>query len=247
MKQFSDWDREISDEELNASMNRYIELLNEFEAQEQESEVEARLGRAEAYHLAGETADPAILAAKAAEYFNRTTFKVNDFLTVMANTAINDGMGTPTIQFFFENLYNLAYLLDYIVDNVRGIFSGAFDETEGADADYSAAVAKMGMQAVTGAIFAAVHEVLSTDHALIPEIMQEADEDMTLYDIMKMVKEDYLLVERAIDFEPTGGEYRPPKDCPPSRPKKPVQNPAKNPKQRRRNNQKKSRYQKDRR
>ncbi|MBQ3430255.1 hypothetical protein IJG21_02405 [Candidatus Saccharibacteria bacterium] len=210
MKQFPDWDKEITDGELDESMKRCIELLNKAHASEKESETEVRLGRSEAYRLAGEVSDPRILAEKAAEYFNRSAIGIAQLLIVMTNTAINNEYKTPTIQFFFENLYDLAFLLNYIVENVIGIFSGGFAETaEEGDADYSAAVAKMGLQATIGAMFAAVHEVLATDRALIPEVMNEADEDMTVYDIMKMIKEDYLLIERMIDFEPTGGTEKP--------------------------------------
>ena len=128
----------------------------------------------------------------------------------MATTATENGEGTPLVYYFFENLYDLAFLLDYIVQNVYGIISGSFSETAEKGTEYSISVAKMGMQAVIGAIFAAVHEILATDRAVIPEVMQEADEDATVYDIMKMIKEDYLLVERAADFTPTDGteEFR---------------------------------------
>ena len=204
MKKFSDWDREVSSDELERGEERYAQLINEAKAYDSESEIEARLNRDAAYRFAGEASDPRILMEKACEMFNKPTLEIARFLSVLLSGTIDDEAGISTLHFFYENLYDYAFLLNFINENIMGIFNASFLETDGGDLEYSASIAKMGMQAIVGGIFAVVHELLTTDKSIIPEIMNTADEDMTVYDIKRLIKGNYLLIERRVDFEPAG-------------------------------------------
>ena len=194
MNHFSDLDKDIRDENARGALTSYIQLLEEARISKEEGKIEARLNRAEAYDFAGKTFDRQLLASRAAEYFNRSTINISQLLTMMVNTGIGDELQTSTIQFFFENLYDFGFLLDFLVSNVIGFVAESFVGLSDKGVEYSASVAKMSLQAVIGAIFAVSYEAFSPECDIIENIMRRSDEDMTVYDIMEMVKKDYLLI-----------------------------------------------------